>query len=47
MNFGGLEICVLLSCVELLVRKELHDTWVFWLVYAVYKFIQMLGVHNG
>ena len=31
---NGLEVCTILSCVELISRKQLRDTWIFWLVYA-------------
>ena len=39
----GLEICTLLSCVELFSRKKIQDTWIFWMVYVTYKFVRVFN----
>ena len=36
---NGLDACVVLSCFELLARKQLKDTWIFWVVFVIAKFI--------
>ena len=41
MHPTNLELIVILSCVELMSRKKMQDTWIFWLIYCINEFIKI------